>query len=188
MGLTEKLDRAIEKAEEVKEEIESNPFSRKSLIIGGATALAVYGIGHLVRELLAKQVKGIIGYMEIHRLKAYFFRNGELIDYSTFERAVLDQSATKLILYPGAPSPEPGMTIGEYIEKHPHVNVTYPLPEGYSLSGSGPMTLEKRIPIYGIVKKYPFSHLSLLGASVASGILGGIMYSLKGIRSLFHEK
>lgn len=185
--LVGKVDKAIRRIEKVKEDVSSNPFSWKNFIIGATASFAIsFGVGYTMRELLAQQVKEVVGYTEIYKGEVSHFIDFKKVSGSEGFKTIFNYPAKELIRLTTGPEPSPNMTLGEYLTKYPSYNVDFKVPEGFDMSTHGWKLIE-RTPIYGIVKEYPFSLFALFGASLASGFLGGITYSLKGLRKLITQ-
>jgi hypothetical protein len=196
LRIEEILEKATRKAEKAKSEIKKNPFSFKALAVGASVAAGTFAVGYALRELLSQTViktypvetEGNTGIMYLvdERRKE--------VTAEEFKKVILDQPASELLKAEpwvsdrlGYPSEK--MTIGEYLEKLPeetrsYITNYYLIKRGWSYFVK-PGKITYTIYVNEITKVYPFSLLSLLGASVASGFLSAVAYSLKGVAKTF---
>jgi hypothetical protein len=198
LRIEEILEKAMRKAENAKSEIRKNPFSFKALAIGASVAAGTFAVGYALRELLSQTViktypvemEGNIGIMTLVDEK------GKEVTAEEFKKVILDQPASELLKAEpwigymlGYPEK---MTIGEYLEKLPeetrsYIINYYLIKKGWSYFVKPIGKITYTIYVDEITKVYPFSLLSLLGASVASGFLSAVAYSLKGIVKTFKK-
>ncbi|MEM5829745.1 MAG: hypothetical protein QXU15_03280 [Candidatus Aenigmatarchaeota archaeon] len=101
--------------------------------------------------------------------------------YVSVQTVIMNQPANVMI-----PTGGENITVGEYIKTHPG-NYTIPIPRGYeTVVSTTPYT--KEILSDAIIRKiYPFSMLSLFGASVISGFATSMVYLLKIPRKLIEK-
>lgn len=189
LRIEEILEKATRKAENAKSEIRKNPFSFKALAIGASVAAGTFAVGYALRELLSQTViktypvetEGNTGIMYLVDEK------GKEVTAEEFKKVILDQPASELL------KAEPWVGyIGEYLEKLPeetrsYITNYYLIKRGWSYFVKPIGKITYTIYVNEITKVYPFSLLSLLGASVASGFLSAVAYSLKGVVKTFKK-
>jgi len=189
LRIEEILEKATRKAENAKSEIRKNPFSFKALAIGASVAAGTFAVGYALRELLSQTViktypvetEGNTGIMYLVDEK------GKEVTAEEFKKVILDQPASELL------KAEPWVGyIGEYLEKLPeetrsYIINYYLIKRGWSYFVKPIGKITYTIYVNEITKVYPFSLLSLLGASVASGFLSAVAYSLKGVVKTFKK-